>query len=93
MLQIGTTIKDLRKRNHLTLDKLASLTGFHKSYISKIENDKRSPTIEALEKICESLQISMNSFFILADKDNLDPALAMFYDSFRDLIYDNIILK
>ena len=42
---IGERIRTARKEKDLTLDVLATRTGFSKSYLSQIENTKREPTI------------------------------------------------
>jgi transcriptional regulator with XRE-family HTH domain len=50
--EIGQRIKELRTGKALTLEELATTTGFSKDYLSKIENGKKALVI------CVSLQIS-----------------------------------
>ncbi|UIM99705.1 helix-turn-helix domain-containing protein [Yersinia ruckeri] len=50
MLDIGSTIKLCREARKLTLQELSDRTDLTKSYLSRIENNQRDPTISALEK-------------------------------------------
>jgi transcriptional regulator with XRE-family HTH domain len=52
---IGERIRNSRKEKDLTLDVLATTTGFSKSYLSQIENMKREPTIGTLTKIAHAM--------------------------------------
>ncbi|MFZ3349646.1 MAG: helix-turn-helix domain-containing protein [Xanthobacteraceae bacterium] len=51
---IGRTILKMRKDRGMTLDELAGLTGFSKSYLSKIENLLSVPPIGTLSKIAQA---------------------------------------
>jgi Helix-turn-helix len=42
---IGRTVLKMRKDRRMTLDELSALTGFSKSYLSKIENRLSVPPI------------------------------------------------
>lgn len=48
---IASNIKTVRKTRKMTLDKLASLTGLTKGYLSKIERSKTAPPYSTLNKI------------------------------------------
>ena len=48
---IGTAIKTLRKQLNMTLADLTSATGFSISYLSKIERNQGSITLDAIAKI------------------------------------------
>jgi transcriptional regulator with XRE-family HTH domain len=61
--QIGIRLKSLRKARRVTLDNLASQTGFTKGYLSKIENNKKLPPIETLSKIAKALNSDISYFF------------------------------
>ncbi len=51
---------------------MAEKSGLTKSYLSRIENSQRDPTISALEKISLALDIPLNLLILLSedDKDN-----------------------
>lgn len=60
---IGRRLKELRKIRGITLDTLATKTGFTKGYLSKIENAKKLPPIETLAKISTALNTEIAYFF------------------------------
>lgn len=70
---IGERIRTARKEQGLTLDFLATRTGFSKSYLSQIENMKREPTIGTLTKIAQALGIDA-MFLISGVQQGVDRA-------------------
>lgn len=62
-LQIGSVLKKLRLEKGLTLQQLAGMTSVTAAYISKLENEKVSPSIQTLQKIAEALEVSIIEFF------------------------------
>lgn len=61
-MDIGKKLKKIRKSKGLTGQDIAILAGISQSTISDIEKDKRSVTLNTLEKICEALGISVVEF-------------------------------
>jgi transcriptional regulator with XRE-family HTH domain len=61
--EIGKKIKEFRNRRRLTLDKLADYTGFSKSYLSRIENSKKIPSISTLARISWALSVNFADLF------------------------------
>lgn len=49
----------IRKEKGLSHDKIAALTGLHRSAISLIESEKRIPTILTCVKIADALEVSL----------------------------------
>ncbi len=62
-MDIGERIRDLRIRNGLTLEELASRSELTKGFLSQLENDLNTPSIPTLIDICEVLGVSMSEFF------------------------------
>ena len=62
-LNIGRKIHQIRLQNDLTLEKVAKLTGFTKSYLSMVESGKKSPPIATLSKIAKALDVDIPAFF------------------------------
>lgn len=60
---ICANIKKLRKKNGLTLEKLAALTGMTKGYLSKIERSKKAPPYTTLNKIAAALGVEVTQIF------------------------------
>ena len=64
---IGERVAKLRTQLGLTLDQLASQTGFTKSYLSKIENSRKVPPIGTLSRIAHALKTEITE--LLHDPD------------------------
>ncbi len=62
-INIGEKIKELRKKNELSIQKLAKKAGVSPAGIYKIETNEMTPTITTLMKIAEALDKKV-SFFI-----------------------------
>lgn len=62
-LNIGKKLKKLRNNNGYTLKQLSEICGLSISFISDIENNRRNPSIENLNKLADALDVSVNSFF------------------------------
>ncbi|MCS7202576.1 MAG: helix-turn-helix transcriptional regulator [Dictyoglomus sp.] len=68
-MNIGDKIRKIRKQKNLTLEELSKKTGLSLSYISLIERGLKNPSLKALEKIAECLDISPSIFFREEDID------------------------
>ena len=62
-MQIGKRIKRLRLANDLTQDELALRADLTKGFISLLERDRTSISIEALAQVLEVLGSSLSEFF------------------------------
>lgn len=54
---LGAELKKARKAARLTQEELAAKAGLHFTYISLLETDKKSPTLNVLFRICRALGI------------------------------------
>jgi len=62
--EVGQRIKYLREKRHLKKNALANLAGVSPTYIDKLENGERCPTVEYLGFICNhGLGITLAEFF------------------------------
>lgn len=71
MFNLGNRIQEKRKLLLLTQQELANRCDLTKGYISQLENNKVSPSIETLEIILEVLGISLSDFFNEKDDINI----------------------
>ena len=62
-MNLGKKIKDKRTLLSLTQEELANRCELTKGYISQLENNKVSPSIETLEIILEVLGTNLSDFF------------------------------
>lgn len=58
---LGDRIRDARKRMGLSQETLAEKARLHRTYISLLERNKKSPTVETLFRLCKALEISAAS--------------------------------
>ena len=63
-------LKEIRKSKHMTLATLGEKTGYTASFLSQIERGLNRPSIEALRKICDVLEIEVAS--LLASHDDVN---------------------
>ena len=59
--EIGKRIKAFRTERKITLENLATQTGFTKGYLSKVEKAKKSPPVSTLSTIAQALNASISS--------------------------------
>ncbi len=62
-MEIGRKIKQIRLKRGLTQEELAGRTELSKGYISQLENDLCSPSIETLGDVLNILGVSLQEFF------------------------------
>lgn len=69
--QFGTTIRSRREAAGLTQEKLAELSGLHRTYISLLERGLRMPSILVVQQLARALQTTMASLLgeVEADED------------------------
>ena len=60
---IGEHIRRLRLKRHVSVRSFAAQTGFSPSFISQLENGLVSPSLGSLQKIAETLGVTLGEFF------------------------------
>lgn len=68
-MEIGAKIKRLRLKNGLTQEELGERTDLSKGFISQLERDMNSPSIETLFSLLEVLGTTPRDFFDDTDKE------------------------
>lgn len=69
--EIGKRIRAFRTKKSITLEQLASQTGFTKGYLSKVEKSKKSPPVSTLGIIARALGVTISA--ILAEENPTIP--------------------
>ena len=64
-MKIGKRIRTRRKELELSLRELGQMTGVSASFLSQVENDQVSPSLNSLQGIATALQVPM--FYFLND--------------------------
>jgi transcriptional regulator with XRE-family HTH domain len=60
---LGQCVKELRRQKGLTQVEFSERCGFYQTYLSRIENGLSNPTLNAIEIIAISLEMSVYELF------------------------------
>ena len=55
---LGHELRKAREEADLTQEELSSAANIDRSYISLLENNKKSPTVDLLFRLCDALGVS-----------------------------------
>ena len=58
-VQVARAIRSLRQSRGLSQRQLALRMGVPRTYVSKIENEKATPTLSSLERLARALEVSV----------------------------------
>jgi transcriptional regulator with XRE-family HTH domain len=58
-IQVARAIRMLRQRGGMSQRQLALRMGVPRTYVSKIENQKATPTLSSLERLAQALEVSV----------------------------------
>jgi transcriptional regulator with XRE-family HTH domain len=58
---MGDELRKLRERAGLTQEQLSFMAGLSRPYVSQLERDLKSPTVDTLFRICDALEVSAAS--------------------------------
>lgn len=61
--KVGNRIKELRKIEGISQEKLAFKAELDRTYVAGVESGKRNLSIKSLEKIVKALGVSFEDFF------------------------------
>ncbi|MBU7061903.1 helix-turn-helix domain-containing protein, partial [Staphylococcus aureus] len=81
-MNIGNKIKNLRRIKNLTQEELAERTDLSKGYISQIESEHASPSMETFLNIIEVLGTTPSEFFKDSENEKV------LYKKEEQVIYD-----
>ena len=65
---LGKELREARERAGLTQEQLSFEAGVDRTYISMLEHDKKSPTVEMLFRICKPLHIAVSELLARVEK-------------------------
>lgn len=69
-MKIGKKLKNLRIKHDLTMQELADRCDLSKGFISQLEHDLSSPSIDTLVTILDIYDVSLSNFFNESEKEN-----------------------
>lgn len=65
-MNLGSTIKELRKKKRIPQEVLSQKCGITQAYLSLIENDKKEPNLSTLKEISKNLDTPLPLLFYLS---------------------------
>jgi len=81
-LQIASAIRMLRQRNGLSQRQLALRMQVPRTYVSKIENEKATPTLSSLERLARALEVTVPDLLSGGDRARQDEICELMRDDF-----------
>ena len=67
-MNLGTVVRDYRKKRNLTLKKVAAKAGISEGFLSQVENNVNSPSVETLMKICGAIGVNASDILDRIEK-------------------------
>jgi transcriptional regulator with XRE-family HTH domain len=65
---VGEELRKAREKAGLTQEQLAFRAGIHRTYVSLLERDLKSPTLNTLFRLCAALDISVSKLIAKVEK-------------------------
>ena len=81
-LNLATSIRSLRLRNGLSQRQLAGRMAVPRTYVSKIENEKATPTLSSLERLARALEVTVPELLSGGEKSRNDEVSELMKDQF-----------
>jgi transcriptional regulator with XRE-family HTH domain len=81
-LQVSKAVRDLRRVRNLSQRQLATRMNVPRTYISKIENGKATPTLGSLERLARALQVDISALLRDAKSRHNNEASLLMNDPF-----------
>lgn len=60
----GTNVRKYRNEKRISQEKLAELSGLHRTYISDIERFQRSIALENIQRLADALEVETYKLFL-----------------------------
>jgi len=84
-LNLAAAIRSMRLRNGLSQRQLAARMSVPRTYVSKIENEKATPTLSSLERLAKALEVTVPDLLSGGERNR--------QEEIRELIQDQFIAE
>jgi transcriptional regulator with XRE-family HTH domain len=81
-LNLAAAIRSLRLRSGLSQRQLATRMAVPRTYVSKIENEKATPTLSSLERLARALEVSVPDLLSGGERGRQDEVRDLMKDPF-----------
>ncbi len=65
---LGDELRKARDKSELTQEELSFAAKIDRTYISQLENNKKSPTVDLFLRICEAMGVSASKLIARVEK-------------------------
>jgi transcriptional regulator with XRE-family HTH domain len=63
LIKLGTSVRKFRLSKGMSQEKLGSISGIDRTYISSLERGKRNPSFLVLLRIVKALEVELSDLF------------------------------
>ena len=81
-LNLASSIRSIRLRNGLSQRQLAMRMSVPRTYVSKIENEKATPTLSSLERLARALEVSVPDLLCGSERNRQEEIGGLMKDPF-----------
>jgi transcriptional regulator with XRE-family HTH domain len=81
-LNLANSIRSLRLRSGLSQRQLAGRMSVPRTYVSKIENEKATPTLSSLERLARALEVSVPDLLSGGERNRQEEVRELMEDQF-----------
>jgi transcriptional regulator with XRE-family HTH domain len=81
-LNLANTIRSLRLRSGLSQRQLAGRMSVPRTYVSKIENEKATPTLSSLERLARALEVGVPDLLTGGERNRQEEVRELMEDQF-----------
>jgi transcriptional regulator with XRE-family HTH domain len=81
-LNLASSIRNIRLRNGLSQRQLAARMSVPRTYVSKIENEKATPTLSSLERLAKALEVTVPDLLSGGERNRQEEISELMQDPF-----------
>ena len=81
-LNLANSIRSLRLRSGLSQRQLAGRMSVPRTYVSKIENEKATPTLSSLERLARALEVTVPDLLTGGERNRQEEVRELMEDQF-----------
>jgi transcriptional regulator with XRE-family HTH domain len=81
-LNLAASIRSLRLRNGMSQRQLATRMSVPRTYVSKIENEKATPTLSSLERLARALEVTVPDLLSGGERNRQEEIAELLKDQF-----------
>jgi transcriptional regulator with XRE-family HTH domain len=81
-LNLAASIRSMRLRNGLSQRQLAARMSVPRTYVSKIENEKATPTLSSLERLAKALEVTVPDLLSGGERNRQEEICELIQDQF-----------